>query len=110
MNPGFDVMLFDLDGTLIDSAIDIAGAVNHVREKMGLHPLPVELVRSYVGDGVRVLMERALKTEEASVLNQAIALWHPHYEAHCLENTTLYPGILDMLRDLSSRGVEMAVV
>ncbi len=57
--PYFDAILFDLDGTLIDSVADIAGAVNHVRAEMDMPRLPLEVVRTYIGDGVHTQRARA---------------------------------------------------
>lgn len=114
-NPGshrfsFDAVLFDLDGTLIDSVEDIARSANHVRAQLGLKPLPVETVRGFVGDGVRVLFERAIETRDVTRIDQAVALWRPHYLEHCLDHTRLYPGVAVMLRQLDARGILLAVV
>jgi len=108
--PHFDAILFDLDGTLIDSVADIAGAVNHVRVEMGMPRLPLEVVRTYIGDGVHILMERALKTKDPAIIDKAIALWRPHYTAHCLDHTCLYPGVREMLIALTSSGMPLGVV
>lgn len=106
----FNGILFDLDGTLIDSTADIAGAVNHARKEMNMTPLPLETVRTCIGDGVHILMERALETRDSAVIDRAIALWRPHYLAHCLEHTRLYPGVMNMLNALASGGMNLGVV
>jgi len=106
----FDAVLFDLDGTLIDSAADIAAAVNHVRSGMGLAPLESDVVRRYIGDGVRVLLERSLTTQDPTILDRALGRWREHYGEHCLDRTILYDGIVQVLELLSSRKVTMSVV
>ncbi len=108
--PLFDAVLFDLDGTLVDSVEDIAGSVNHARFTMGEPPLPVVQVRAYVGDGIRTLMERAFQTRDPEILDRAVALWKPHYTDHCLDHSRPYPGIEDLLCRAAGRGLPMGVV
>lgn len=106
----FDAILFDLDGTLADSIGDLAASINHVRGKMGRPPLAVPVVQSYVGDGVRQLMQRALQTEDQKTIDEALAIHKPYYEAHCLDQTVLYPGIRPMLKGLAARRIPLGVV
>jgi 2-phosphoglycolate phosphatase len=111
MTTRYEAVLFDLDGTLIDSREDISAAVNHVRETLGLPRLPVSIVQTYVGDGVRVLLERALATQDTKVLEQGLTILRPYYLDHCLDRTTLYPGIQGMLDALASiPGLRLGVV
>lgn len=102
--------IFDLDGTLIDSGLDIALAANHVRGHFRLPEIPVETVISYVGDGVGTLMERvlghdpltgrtvgsglAVPPEKAA---EALAVFAEFYGSHLLDNTTLYPGVTETM-------------
>lgn len=106
----FDAVFFDLDGTLVNSVEDIAAAVNHVRIHLRLDPLPLTQVGSYVGDGVHALMERALQTKNVTRIEEAISLWKPYYEKHCVESTLLYEGILPLLEALSASGIPLAVI
>lgn len=110
MPPRFDGVFFDLDGTLIDSRADISASVNHVREARGLASLPVEVVQTYVGDGVRLLIERALGTRDVAAVDAAISDWRAHYVAHCLDRTDLYPGVREMLGALARAGMTFGVV
>ncbi|MBI3273226.1 MAG: phosphoglycolate phosphatase [Planctomycetes bacterium] len=103
-----EAVLFDLDGTLIDSRQDIAASVNHALVALGRPAQPVERIQTYIGDGVRVLLERAFGTSEAAVLEQAIAVWRPHYMEHCLDRTRTYAGVVEMLSAL--RGLPLGVV
>ena len=107
----YDAVFFDLDGTLIDSREDLAAAVNHVRAALLLGPLPVPVVQSYIGDGVRLLLERSLGTSDDALLDRALGLMRPYYLEHCLDRTTLYDGIDDLLRALGAvPGLPLGVV
>jgi phosphoglycolate phosphatase len=106
----FDAVCFDLDGTLIDSVKDIAAAANCVRRSHNLSDLPVETISSYVGDGVRTLLEKSLGRSEQEVLDQGIEIWWDHYRKHCLDETVLYSGILEMLVELQKEGILLGVV
>jgi len=102
-------VVFDLDGTLIDSRRDLARAVNVLREEMGLRPLGVERVVSFVGHGVKRLVERTLEDLEdrAEGLDpagfdpeRAVARFLEIYYGRCLETTVPYPGVPQMLARL----------
>ena len=101
--------LFDLDGTLIDSRADLALAVNLVRHDFGLPPKTVDEVIACVGEGVRVLVERAIP-ERPDQWNAMLARQRTHYLAHCLDRTALYPGVPETLRALRTAGWRLAVV
>ena len=105
-----EAFVFDLDGTLIDSGLDIALAANFTRARFALPELPVATVQGYVGDGVARLLERALGhdvhsglTGEAGLpvddarLAEGLSVFADHYGRHLLDNTTAYPGTLDLL-------------
>ena len=104
-----ELLVFDLDGTLIDSKDDLVHSVNAVRLRMGLDALPEETVASYVGRGVVLLMKQALgdmATEET--VAQAVEFFFEYYRAHMLDNTVPYPGVVETLDRLQSR--RMAVL
>jgi len=105
----FNFLIFDLDGTLIDSQRDIASAVNSVREKYDCDHLPVELVRSYLGNGIDTLIKKAvpekMKKEiiKTEVRAELFRLFEFYYE-RCLTDTTVtYPGVIEMLKALKSK-------
>ena len=105
------LVMFDLDGTLIDSVGGIAHAVNAVRQGYGLAPLPRERVKSYVGNGARKLMERSLADAPPPVpIDEALAAMVDRYAAEPLYDTGLYPGVAEGLAELARRGALLAVV
>ena len=100
------LLVFDLDGTLIDSEQDLANAVNATLAHLHRPPLPIAVIRGYIGDGASALLRRALtvgkRADTLSELDHARALdfFLTHYRAHKLDNTRLYPGVLDTLNAL----------
>lgn len=101
--------LFDLDGTLIDSREDIALAVNLTRQDFGLPPISVGSVISCVGEGVRILIQRAIP-ERPDLWEEMLARQRTHYRDHLLDRTALYPGVQEALAALSGAGWKLAVV
>jgi len=106
-----NLVIFDLDGTLIDSKLDLVHSVNAARLLMNLGPISEELVSSYVGNGAPVLLRRALGPEasEADVA-RALEYFLSYYRAHMLDNTRLYPGVREALDRLLAGGAKMAVL
>ncbi len=97
-------LVFDLDGTLIDSRRDITTAINRMRADLALPAIPLEAVVTMVGEGARLLVERALgpgfPPEE---IDRALVRYLGHYEDVCLDETEAYPGIEEMLEELKGR-------
>ncbi len=101
------VLIFDLDGTLIDSRTDIAAAGNHARQSVGLPVLPLSQVLSYVGDGLEKLIERLVPDS-----NRRVAAKHAfemHYQDHCCDATAPFDGMVDSLQRLRAAGRILAV-
>ena len=99
------LLVFDLDGTLIDSEQDLANSVNAMLSHLDRPPLPVELIGSYIGDGASMLVRRALGDPEGDerdeqYLSAALAYFLEYYRAHKLDHTYLYPGVVDALTEL----------
>jgi 2-phosphoglycolate phosphatase len=88
--------IFDLDGTLVDSRLDLCLAVNHALRVVGLPERTLDEVASFVGEGAVKLVERAV-APRADLVGPALAAWWEHYEAHLLDNTVLYPGLAELL-------------
>jgi phosphoglycolate phosphatase len=98
-------VLFDLDGTLIDSRRDIAASVNHTLSVLGRAPLSVERVERMVGDGVRQLLTRAYGPMDEPTLQRALEIFLPYYQDHCVDSTSLYPGVMETLHSLKGKGL-----
>jgi len=109
----FDIVGFDLDGTLLDTSPDLTAAVNHALSLLGRAPLSVAAVLPMIGRGARHMLERALAASGGS--NAGDLEWlYPEllrfYEAHIACGTTVYPGMLNALDDLATRGATLAIV
>jgi phosphoglycolate phosphatase len=103
--------IFDLDGTLIDSKLDLAHAVNAARADLGLPSMQNATVYSYVGDGAPMLIRRALGPDAPEdEVKRALAFFLEYYREHMLDNTVLYPGVREALDELLRAGVTMAVL
>jgi phosphoglycolate phosphatase len=98
-------VVFDLDGTLVDSRRDLATAVNRLRGELGLPALRVDQVEAMVGEGARILVERALADAPTLAISRERALerFIAHYDACCLETTEPYPGMAALVRRLAAR-------
>src|SRR5947209_9589000 len=105
------LLIFDLDGTLIDSKLDLAHAVNATRRHMRMEPLEHARVYSYVGSGAPVLIRRALgeQATEAEV-QEALEFFLEYYREHYLDYTRLYPGVKEALDPLLAPGNRVAVL
>jgi len=95
------LLVFDLDGTLVDSKEDLAVAVNVALESFDVPPLPHPMIFSYVGDGAVVLIRRALPPEKADLLPEILDRFLAYYGRHLLDTTRAYPGVVDALRKWS---------
>lgn len=97
------LLIFDLDGTLIDSSADLASAMNAAREHVGRPPLDPRLIYSYVGNGIPVLVRRALGQDASEALVQnAVAFFRTFYQAHAMDRTRFYPGVQALVHELSA--------
>lgn len=107
----YDTYIFDLDGTLLNTLDDLAAATNYALRTNGLPQHSVDDVRRFVGNGVRMLMRRAVPDGEQNPrFETAFAAFRQYYLAHSLDTTRPYDGIMTMLRSLKSRGCRLAVV
>jgi phosphoglycolate phosphatase len=109
------LIVFDLDGTLIDSRLDLIHSVNAMLRHLGRPELDGEVIASYVGDGAPALVRRALEeTDDEAILRRGLEYFLVYYRAHKLDHTTVYEGIPQVLADIanSSEGVlrKMAVL
>jgi phosphoglycolate phosphatase len=102
----FSLFIFDLDGTLINSKADIAYSMNLALAGMGMQPLPVERVAEFIGDGMQILVERALRETTGSrpdplKVRNCMELFKKEYGQHLLDQTRLYPQVVESLDLLS---------
>jgi phosphoglycolate phosphatase len=88
-----DLLIFDLDGTLIESKWDIAQSVNLTLQDLGLPRRPLEEIFGFVGDGVKKLLRLAVGEDDRISFEEALRVFRGHYLAHCLDRTTYYPGV-----------------
>ncbi len=104
-------VIFDLDGTLVDSKLDLANALNRSLEHFRLEPLPHDRIYSFVGNGVRRLIEDALKFRgRLELFDGVFNFFLNYYYNHLLDNTRLYDGIKDVLDALKEQGRRLFVV
>ena len=106
-----DTVIFDLDGTLLDTLEDLYLSVNHILSKYNFPLRTKDEVRMFVGNGVPKLIERALpKGHDKKTFDSALADFKEYYGHHCNDNTKPYPGINESLSYLKARGYKIAVV
>jgi phosphoglycolate phosphatase len=109
-NP-LEAVLFDLDGTLIDSKMDIAAAANSARIHFGLVPLPLDIVVTYIGRGVDHLLHCTLGEHSTPErIQEGMGILMAYYHDHLVVHTTVYPGVRGFLDSLKARGSKMGVV
>ena len=96
-------IIFDLDGTLIDSVADLANSVNYTLAKLELPLHSTEEIRGFVGDGVQKLIKRSLGQSHQENFADGFAIFMEHYGLHCTDNTLLYPGVAETLPLLASQ-------
>lgn len=107
----YTTIIFDLDGTLMNTLDDLAISTNYALSQTGLPERTVEEVRRFVGNGVRKLIERAVpENTSAEVVNSVLSCFHHHYMIHCKDHSRPYDGIMSLLDSLKNRGVKMAIV
>lgn len=106
-----DTIIFDLDGTLLDTLDDLAASVNY---SLSTHGLPVRTkreIRTYLGNGIRYLMTQAAgEASNSETFETVFQTFRTHYVAHCLDRTAPYPGIIALLKTLKAQGVRTAIV
>ena len=96
------VLIFDLDGTLVDSKKDLAASVNHVRSSFGLATISEQEISGFIGDGAQMLIQRALgPAVTGSDVQAGLQLFLSYYRDHMLDQSVLYPGVSSILRRLS---------
>jgi len=110
MDPRIRGVLFDLDGTLADTLVDLANATNWALAHLGCSTHSPERYRYMVGDGARQLCARALPSDRQELIGEAVKLMRSRYATHWAEETRLYPGITEVVLALAAAGYKLAVL
>lgn len=107
----YNTYIFDLDGTLLDTLTDLAASTNYALRTHGMPEHTIDEVRRFVGNGVRILMERAVPDgTDNPLFDEAFATFRQHYMEHSLDTTRPYEGVPEMLAALKAKGCHLAVV
>src|SRR5438105_13712801 len=101
--PAIDLLIFDLDGTLIESKWDIASAVNLTLAELKLPERSQEDIFSFVGDGIKRLLRLAVGEDNQERYDEALGVFRAHYLTHCLDCTKVYPGIETVLTHFAEK-------
>ena len=109
--PQYTCIAFDLDGTLLDTLEDLTDSVNFVLHKFGYPKHTIEVVRSFIGNGIQKLLERAVpESVEGTEFEEISKLFKEYYKEHCQDKTKLYSGVEQMLSNLCKEGYQLAIV
>lgn len=103
-------ILFDLDGTLVNSIYDIAAAMNYALESLDQPTFTTEQYYKMVGNGMKNLCRRALEEDKQALLEELLARYNARYLSHCCDETRVYDGVPQLLRELKSRGYQLALI
>lgn len=107
----YNTVIWDLDGTLLDTLVDLMNSVNYSMEQLGYPPCTMEQIRTFVGNGVKKLVELAIPDGiDNPDYKRAYDIFCEHYAQHNLDNTRPYDGVLEVINALRERGVKQAIV
>lgn len=107
----YSAVIFDLDGTLLNTLTDLTNAVNHAMSALGFEEKTLDQVKSFVGNGIAVLMELCVPDGKKNPrFEQALEEFKAYYAEHSRDNTAPYDGIMELIKKLSAKGVKMAIV
>ncbi len=108
--PQFAHVIFDLDGTVVDTQADLAAATNYMLATLGLPTLPLVRVRGYIGHGVRALVRSALGPANAHLVDRGCELFMAYYQRHLLDASRVYPGVARLLAAAHARGLVLSLL
>ena len=107
----YKAVLFDMDGTVLDTVGDLTDAINVSLEKFGFPARSQKEVKSFLGKGPAHFVNCAVpEGTDAATKQQVLAFYEPYYDSHCQIRTAPYPGIMDLLKTLKARGIRLAVI
>ena len=106
-------VIFDLDGTLVDTAPDLMAATNHVLALLRRRPITMPEVRTFVGRGARILIERGVAATGDAIDEASLTYYHAeflrHYESHTADRSEIFPGVVALLKRLADSGIKAGV-
>lgn len=107
----YDTIIFDMDGTILDTLEDLQDAVNYALGELGMQKRSLSEIRKFVGNGVRRLMELSVPDGVHNPrFEEAFALFKEYYGVHCNDKTKVYEGVMELMRDLKEEGYALAIV
>ncbi|KAA3597934.1 MAG: HAD family hydrolase [Calditrichaeota bacterium] len=106
--PKFDLIIFDLDGTLVDSSLDLANSTNQMLSEFDLPLHSVEKIKSFIGNGAKKLIERSLPKDSEISVEKALNRFQEVYKEKCLENTNFFPQVRETILQIS--GIPLGVL
>ncbi len=108
---GYTTVIFDLDGTLLDTLDDLTNSVNYAMNKMGWKERTKKDVRSFLGNGIRVLMKKCAPLDiSEDDFEEAFIYFREYYDIHNQDNTRPYEGTIELMKHLKDKGIKMAIV
>ena len=108
--PKYKAVVFDMDGTILYTLKDLQICINHILKKYGYPERTLEEVRSFVGNGIKPLIERAFPAGAEIDMNKLFPEMMDYYRLHCLDTTYPYEGIPEVMKTLRNSGVKVAIV
>ena len=107
----YQAVLFDMDGTVLDTLDDLCDSINHSLAEFSLPPVSREHVRQCLGNGAAFLVSHSIPSDSGPELEaNVLAFYKPWYDAHCLIKTAPYEGILPMMQSLKEHGLRLAII
>lgn len=103
------LVIFDLDGTLLNTITDLGKASNYAIQKLGYSPHPMTAYNYMVGNGVRKLLQRAAPDSGPEEQEELLTYFRQYYDEHCLDSAKPYPGVPELLKGLQEKGIKIAV-
>lgn len=110
LNKMYKAVIFDLDGTILNTLDDLFYSTNYALEQYNLRNRTYEEIRCFVGNGVRVLIEKAVGDDHQHLVEDVINEFKKHYKEHSLDHIRKYDGVYELLNELKRKGLKLAVV